>query len=245
MTNNTPPASSASESRTKVLAAIKGPIGLLALVALITEGVLGAVVFRLQGEQQFYIALSMIVVLIGILGIVALFVWRGGQLDAGTATEGAGNRVSITNEVFVAAVMAGHATPEAYAKERTEVLRVVAALRNKTKGGVFYAGETLQEPSDFEQAGTVATEDMRLVAQSRYFLMIYPSKVASSVLMEAGVALAYERPSVYCISKTDDLPYLMQRAVMDKRVKATAITIQTIDQLVKMIEQKGLDLFKT
>lgn len=236
----------AGEGRVGLVSVIKGPIGLMALVALISEGVLGVAVMQLEGAQKFYIALGMIVVLLALLGIVALSVQRGGRLDA--SAEGAARRPEeerFEYEVFVAAVMAGHATPSAYEDSRAGVMRVVQALRAKCKHGVFYAGETLATTDAFEQAGMVATEDMRKVARSRYFLMIYPEKAASSVLMEAGVALANERPSVYCVKDIADLPYLMQRAVLDKNVKATAITVTTIDQLIKIIEQSGLEIFQT
>lgn len=239
---STPPT---GEARVGLITAIKGPIGILALVALISEGLLGVALLRLEGAQQFYIALGMIVVLLALLGIVALSVQRSGRLDASAEPAPRAEEERLEYEVFVAAVMAGHATPDAYAASRAEVLRVVQALRARCKRGVFYAGETLATTDAFEQAGMVATEDMRKVARSRYFLMIYPEKVASSVLMEAGVALAYERPSVYCVKDIADLPYLMQRAVLDKNVKATAITITTIDQLIKIIEQSGLEIFQT
>jgi hypothetical protein len=49
-----------------------------------------------------------------------------------------------------------------------------------------------------------------ILSRSRVFMMIYPSQVASSALMEAGYALHQKIPSVYLVREGVHLPYLLE-----------------------------------
>jgi hypothetical protein len=42
--------------------------------------------------------------------------------------------------------------------------------------------------------------------------MVYPEKLVSSVLIEAGLAMAMEKPSVYFIRDINHLPFLLKQA---------------------------------
>lgn len=239
------------DPRSKVITAVQSPIGLLALVVLIIEGILAALTLRLTGMQVFYAVVLMFVILVLVLLIVWRHVERGGELT-GTGQSSNNPKAATTvaptqlqYEVFVAAAMAAFNDPVAYDKARNETLRVVAALRKKLGGAVFYAGEELKASTDFDKVAAVATEDLNKVAASRYFLLLYLDPIPSSTLVEAGYALAYRRSSLYCCRKTAELPYLLRQAVLDKDLPVTSMEIAGVDDLIKEIDKQGAAMFPT
>ncbi|MGB4850076.1 MAG: hypothetical protein WBP41_19275 [Saprospiraceae bacterium] len=76
---------------------------------------------------------------------------------------------------------------------------------------VFFAGSNMVSQGEFEVPGVSIAKDINALKNSRYFILLYPEKIASSVLFEAGIALALGKPSFY-FSTMDNLPFLMQQA---------------------------------
>jgi hypothetical protein len=66
---------------------------------------------------------------------------------------------------------------------------------------------------DVDPEAIAAETDLAALIASRNFLMIYPSRLLSSCLLEAGYALVAGTPSVYFVRTDDDLPYLLRGAV--------------------------------
>jgi hypothetical protein len=127
-------------------------------------------------------------------------------------------------DVFLSAPMASFTDDTQYQPFRTEVLKVIQALRDRGLS-VFCALEAIDSMSKFDTHGISAHEDIDLLEHSGSFVMIYPEKLATSALFEAGYALALGRPSLYFVRNEQDLPYLMQRlpeavtdvAILDSR----------------------------
>jgi nucleoside 2-deoxyribosyltransferase len=72
--------------------------------------------------------------------------------------------------------------------------------------------------------------------------MIYPEKIVSSVLFEAGIAFALGKPSFYFGHK-DNFPFLMQEANQQfNHVKIHEA--DTIDKIIKIIKKNKTELFK-
>jgi len=65
----------------------------------------------------------------------------------------------------------------------------------------------------FDPQDIAAETDLAALASSRNFLMIYPRKVLSSCLLEAGYALVNGTHSTYFVNNDDDLPYMLRGAV--------------------------------
>jgi len=56
-----------------------------------------------------------------------------------------------------------------------------------------------------------ALPDIRnALKNSTYFVLVYPEKRVSSVLVEAGMALSFKKPSVWFVKDEEDLPFLMR-----------------------------------
>jgi hypothetical protein len=113
-------------------------------------------------------------------------------------------------DVFLSVPMAAFADDGEYQPFRTEVLKVIHALHDRGLS-VFCALEAIDSMRDFDTHGISAHDDIDILEHSGCFVMIYPQKLATSALFEAGYALALGRPSLYFVRNEQDLPYLMQR----------------------------------
>jgi hypothetical protein len=72
--------------------------------------------------------------------------------------------------------------------------------------------------------------------------MLYPKKIASSVLVEAGWALALGKQSLYFVDKRDDLPFLLKQA--EQAFSSVRIYDHcTTDGIVNLIKKHRGDLF--
>jgi hypothetical protein len=116
-------------------------------------------------------------------------------------------------DVFVASAMAANKDSAEYAETREEVLDLINIL--KTECGltsVFYAGADLLGFDDFDPKILALQDDLDVLRQSRYFLLFYPKKVATSAIYEAGWALILGKPSLYLVRDDKDLPFLLGSA---------------------------------
>jgi hypothetical protein len=113
-------------------------------------------------------------------------------------------------DVLLSAPMASFKDDSEYQAFRTEVLKVIRALHDCGLS-VFCALETIDSMDKFDTQGISTHDDMDILAHSGSFVMLYPQKLASSALFEAGYALALGRPSLFFVRNEQDLPYLMQR----------------------------------
>lgn len=148
-------------------------------------------------------------------------------------------------DVFVAAVMAGHSSDDTYKESRLEVLAISDHLEKKGLKKVYYAGKKLESANDFEPKSLALEADLDALICSRYFLLYYPDKVVSSVLYEAGIALAHGKPSVYFVTDRDHLPFLMQQSGQANIKPGVRIfQADNIDQVVQRIDSHGEELWK-
>lgn len=66
------------------------------------------------------------------------------------------------------------------------------------------------------------TDDFEALKESREYFLIYPEKLASSVLVELGCALCEKKPTTIFVKHQEDLPYLITRRC-EKRDKTINI----------------------
>ena len=132
----------------------------------------------------------------------------------------------FTYDVFLAATMAGHKGEDEYKESREAVLALAGVLREKCGLSVFYAGTAMASMKDFDPKALALHVDLKAMRESRYFILYYPQRQASSVLYEAGWALILGKPSIYIIrddKKEDEgLPFLLNdagQAFRERRVR--------------------------
>lgn len=143
------------------------------------------------------------------LGVVGLFciAWGGFVLKFGTTRP---PPITFDYDIFVASPMAS-LKPGEYNKQMQDALAIIAALQEYCGiKSAYFAGKKITTPDKFDPPDVAAEVDLEAIRKSRAFLMLYPSKVARSVLFEAGFALALGRTSIYFVSENIDLPFMMK-----------------------------------
>lgn len=116
-------------------------------------------------------------------------------------------------DVFVAAAMAAHEGDPAYQQSREDALSLVRTLQEDCGfSSVFYAGAKLTDQKAFDPKLLALQLDLAAMRASRYFLLYYPERLATSALYEAGWALILGKPSLYVVRTSEDLPFLMKNA---------------------------------
>ena len=110
-------------------------------------------------------------------------------------------------DVFLAVPM--DALGKDYSEQRPQALRLLEAVRQIPGcSRVYYAGENLQTAGDFDDHGLALRDCLAQLRRTRFFLMIYLQKSASSVILEAGIALMLGVPGL--IFYKEELPFLLR-----------------------------------
>lgn len=150
-------------------------------------------------------------------------------------------------DVFLASPMASLDTDDDYKRYREGALRIEQALADHCGfDSVFYAGRDIPTRDEFEAHDLSLGEDFRAIAASRYFMLVYPERTPSSVIFEAGIALAMGKPAVYLVDKKSDLPFLLQMA--ETAFKTVRVKIYEncpgTDEVVKLIEHNKAGILR-
>lgn len=113
-------------------------------------------------------------------------------------------------DVFLSTPMAAFSTDAEYRSARAEFKKVFDALKQGCGLSVYWAAENIEKVSDFDTLDVSVLDDLKALQDSGRFVLIYPQKIATSALFEAGYALALNRFSHYFVRDRDDLPFLMR-----------------------------------
>ena len=113
-------------------------------------------------------------------------------------------------DVFLASPMAAYDSDDEYEKAYAEVVKVCEAFRNECEFTVYSAVERCPTRKSFEATDVSVKIDLKAIRMSQYFVMLYPRKIASSILLEAGFALAMRKNSVYFVNNRNDLPFMLR-----------------------------------
>jgi len=146
-------------------------------------------------------------------------------------------------DIFISAPLAGLSTDEAISADHEQIARVVALLEGQFDFSVFWAGRNIQRKADFEAADLSAKNDIAAILDSKYFLLVYPDKIASSVLFEAGIALRGCLTSIYFVRDRAHLPFLMTQA---SQAFANVRTYEGAmpEALVRLLQKHGKAFFE-
>jgi hypothetical protein len=232
-----------NENRKGILDAVKTEIGLLALIALIVEGAIALLATQVDKSAIPAIIWGMLGLLALVIGVaaVSILVNRHGPVEVP-----ASEREPTNFDVFVSAPMAAFTDKKSFEDNNKDVLRVIEALRNSSPSArIFYAGQGIKTIDDFEPADTSLDKDFRSILQSRAFVMIYPQKLASGVLVEAGFALGAGKPSYYFVKNRDDLPFILKLAEQAQSVDVRVYPFTDYDNLCKAVSQLSNELVPT
>jgi nucleoside 2-deoxyribosyltransferase len=142
------------------------------------------------------------------------------------------------NDLFISIPMASLTGQIVYAKHRElaiSITREVEASFDFQR--VYCAAKEIKSPDDMDMEDESAEKDLNALGASKHFLLIYPEKLVSSCLVEAGYALALDIPSTYFVRNPDDLPYMLRKAAEVYRVRLH--TYKNNDHLLQVIRKIG------
>jgi hypothetical protein len=206
------------EERASLIQSVRTPAGLLALGFLVVEGILATLAFKATG-QDFTILVSGMLGLFGLLVVVFAILatsrpelFRPPRVVPQRLAEPA-QPPAMKFDVFLSAPMAATNSENEYKESRDRALTIIQALKTQcTFSSVYFAGEQIKTKADFDPPLLAIVDDFEKIRQSRYFVLLYPEKVASSALVETGFALALGKTTVMFVHRHDDLPFLLKNA---------------------------------
>jgi len=143
-------------------------------------------------------------------------------------------------DIFLASSISSFSSASQYTEDRNRMLELIRVLEEKI-GTVFYAGRNIPN-KDCLDADEEVKADFEAIKDCTYFIMCYPEKSTSSVLVEAGYALALNKFSIYIVRNLADLPFLLQFAMRVYK-NVTAYEAGSLEEAARMIEQ-GIFLHK-
>jgi hypothetical protein len=202
-----------------IIAAVTTPLGLFALLVLVLESILGVVAMRAANGDFTILVYGMVgaLILLLIIFAIVLLVKPGAiaprEPSGATSTPQPSPAVNYEFDAFVSAPMAAAETEKQYEDIRNDVLKVMQAIRDYLRmDKIYFAGESIPTKQDFDTQVLAIQDDFERIEQSKMFVMLYPKRLASSVLVEVGFALALKKPTVIFVHREDDLPYLLREA---------------------------------
>jgi len=227
-----------------VLREIKTPLRYFALAVLVVNGILGVLAYKATGPNFTILLVGMILSLLLLIVLVGYLAAKTPRVLVGVDQQGI-PKLSLKHEVFLSSPMAAFGNNEEYQHDRENVLRIMDAFKHECRfESVVYAGKEINSIDDFDAADLSVSKDFQDLLESKYFVLLYPKKIASSVLVEAGWALALGKTSIYFVKNSDDLPFLLQKA--SQAFSSVKIYDKCdADGIVKLIQKHRLDLFST
>ncbi|MEQ6342069.1 MAG: toll/interleukin-1 receptor domain-containing protein [Gammaproteobacteria bacterium] len=120
------------------------------------------------------------------------------------------NSGKFTYDVFLSTPMAAFPTDAEYQAGRAQFKKLFDSLKQDCGLSVYWAAEKIESMSDFDTLDVSVLDDLKALQQSHRFVLVYPQKLVTSALFEAGYALALGRFSHYFVRDREDLPFLMR-----------------------------------
>lgn len=227
---------------------LKGFLEKVVLNPALVVFILGIVVFVIAAFGQLPFNEDILVVddqgwrvALGVVGVITT-IWGGILIWGGSKNPRRPNPITFEYDVFLASPMAGFKEDAKFQAQLKDTLAVIAALQSHCGvKSVYYAGKKITSVADFEPTDVAAEIDLEAVRKSRIFVMLYPSEILSSVIFEAGFALALGRASVYFVQDRGHLPFLMRSLPMLSRnyPEVKIYTCQDHAQIIKTLQACG------
>ena len=134
--------------------------------------------------------------------------------------------------------MAAHGA--GYEEENAAILEFVARLtKAKLFENGFYAGMQLKTPADFDDHCEAWGINLPMLKGCEAFVLIYPTPIPTSALIELGIALTRDIPVRVFTKDIEKLPFLLRqptRALADLIVVKYRDLGQVVDFLSKDAE---------
>jgi hypothetical protein len=194
-----------------IINAVRTPLSFFTLVLLVAQGILIYLARKAEGVDFRILLIAFIVLTFLLVIIVAILQYRSStQREYRLTTD---KKVTeYKYDVFLSIPMASLKDKE-YTEHRQFALSVVNHLKEHCQmKSIVYAGESIDAKYKFDPHDIAVLDDLDAITKSKFFVLVYPRRVASSVLFEAGIALALGKECRYFVKSRNHLPFLLKQA---------------------------------
>ena len=151
----------------------------------------------------------------------------------------------IKYELFVSAPMTAlrYIESENYEKFRADVIEAIEHIKMADGNELIYSAFTrIKSYDDLEPHKIGTKRDLRALANSNNYLLIYPTSCGTSALYEAGYAYALRKPSLYLIREGVTLPFsLLGAGATDELV--TIVEYSSRENMLNILENHLIEIF--
>lgn len=234
-----------------VIRSVRSPLGLLALVVLVLQAILGGLALTASEDDRRLFFILLVVVLLVAVVSVAAFPSR----FVSPAQKKLQKYADILPQkprydIFVSSPLAALSDDQerlAYQGKLREVRRSL----QKCCGfeSIFLVAETISVQKEFEAPDVAIRKNLTAIRDSQHFVLIYMEEAPSSSLVEAGMALALRKPSVFFVADRDRLPFLLRMAGQASEggagdlPRVRVYEAQDLEGVVELITVNGKALF--
>ncbi len=241
--------------RYNVLRSIRTLLGFFALALLASEAVLLKLVPEVTDANRAFLVFSGIFVAVACLAALVALIRpsvlhgpprpSGGDARAQVArAEPTETKEEFLYDVFLSTPMSSFPTQAEYRSHRRDVLRLQQALQEACGFRVYFSGDQRPTARDFQASDIGLRKDSSALENSRYFLLVLPRDLISSVFVEAGMAIALGKPSVYFQHTEASLPFVLRHPGRSSRMPLTKVyTYAAFPEVLDCIRANGRDLF--
>ena len=113
----------------------------------------------------------------------------------------------MNNSVFLAAPISGFALEKEYLIYRQKAVKLISYLRDNGYK-VCSELESVSSSGNYDSPGNSVYEDFKNIKDSDFFLLLHPSRMQTSSLIEFGYACAFDK-TIVVVGRKEDLPYLV------------------------------------
>ncbi len=136
-------------------------------------------------------------------------------------------KVGASTDIFLAAPMS--ASGDKYEADRGLAMDFMNQLR-RHKTSVYYAGEHILDPSDFDAQDLAFHANLAHLRTSRRFVLYLPRALKnsrpSSIWVELGIALGLGIPATLFVPNLKSVPFVVERSVQDARGGRQLVVLQ-------------------
>ena len=149
-------------------------------------------------------------------------------------------------DFFISTPMSSFKSDNEYQEHRKIIIELINYLKSNTKYNcIYFSGETLSNQDEFLPPDQAVRRDFGALEASRIFVLIFPGQLNSSVIVEAGYALALGKPSIYFIKDRHDLPFMLREVTQIEQAKVKLYEANDIKKVKQiMTNNMFLNLIK-
>jgi hypothetical protein len=116
-------------------------------------------------------------------------------------------------DLFLSAPMASFGNNEQYHALQQNLNSLMPVIKEKCKlSNIFYAGENISNVNNFDNQRDALIKNYQAFTNSKYFVLLYTQKIATSSLIELGWAMAHNKPIIIFTKNREMLPFIIQNA---------------------------------